>query len=196
MNFTEPIRDIKKISQIKNILKWKNDYRNLLFFELWINSALRVSDLVKIQVKDLFEENWEVKLFFNIKEKKTWKLNRITITPKVKLTLQNYKNNYPSILKTPENFIFFNKNKAPLWKSAIWRKQSWVFLNKICEEVWLRWSYWNHSLRKTFWYQARKQWIPLEIIQHKLNHSSLSVTQRYLWITMEEIENACNKLDL
>lgn len=73
---------------------------------------------------------------------------------------------------------------------------SWVLLSRICEEVGLKGNFGNHTLRKTWGYQARQNAIPLEIIQHKLNHSSLAVTQRYLGITADEIEAACNKLDL
>jgi integrase len=63
-------------------------------------------------------------------------------------------------------------------------------------DVWLKGNFWWHTLRKTRGYQARLNAIPLEIIQHKLNHSSLAVTQRYLGITADEIADACNKLDL
>jgi integrase len=56
MRFVEPIRDIKKVAQIKNILRGENKIRDLLLFELGINSALRISDLLGIQTKDLFDE--------------------------------------------------------------------------------------------------------------------------------------------
>ena len=73
---------------------------------------------------------------------------------------------------------------------------SWVFLSKICEEVGLKGNFGNHTLRKTWGYHARMKAVPLEVIQHKLNHSSLAITQRYLGITADEIAEACNKLDL
>lgn len=196
MKFVDPIRDIKKITQIKNQLKWEDKIRDLLLFELWINSALRISDLLQIKVKDLFDNELISNQFFEIKEDKTNKANRVTITPKVKETLKLYKEKYNWVTQNPDNYIFFNQKKSPIWSLSIWRKQSWVFLSNICKWIWLKWNYWNHSLRKTWWYQARKQWVPLEIIQHKLNHSSLTVTQKYLWITADEIEEACNKLDL
>ncbi len=196
MQFVEPIRDIKKISQIKNLLRFDWNIRDLLLFELWINSALRISDLLSIQVKDIFENNSGIKDFFDIKEEKTNKTNRITITPKVKETLKLYKETYPNIILDKNNFIFFQKKTFPLWIKSIGRKMSWILLSKICEDVWLKGNFWNHTLRKTWWYQARINAIPLEIIQHKLNHSSLAVTMRYLWITADEIMNACNKLDL
>jgi integrase len=55
MQFVEPIRDIKKVAQIKNMLRGENKVRDLLLFELGINSALRISDLLGIQIKDLFD---------------------------------------------------------------------------------------------------------------------------------------------
>lgn len=196
MKFVEPIRDVRKISQIKNLLKWDNNIRDLLLFELWINSALRISDLLSIQIKDLFENDLSIKDFFDIKEEKTGKSNRITITPKVKETLNLYKITYPEIIQDENNFVFFRKKTFPLWSKSIGRKMTWLLLSQICEDIGLKGNFWNHSLRKTWWYQARINNIPLEIIQHKLNHSSLAVTQRYLWITDDEIKEACNKLDL
>ena len=196
MKFVEPIRDTKKIAQIKNLLRGQWDIRNLLLFEFGINSALRISDLLTIQVRDLLEEDMTVKDFFDIQEGKTWKTNRITITPKVKQTLALYTEAYPTIVEKKEHYVFFHKKTFPLGSRAIGRKMSWVFLSNICNQVGLKGNFWNHTLRKTWWYQARQNAIPLEIIQHKLNHSSLSITQRYLWITADEIMEACNKLDL
>jgi integrase len=196
MKFVEPIRDMKKVSQIKNILKWSNKIRDLLLFELWINSALRISDLLNIKTKDLFDGNGDINDFFKIKEEKTNKVNKITITPKVKETLKLYKEMYGYILKDDNCYIFFHSKKTPLWIDGIWRKQAWKMINGRCVDVWLKWNYGWHTLRKTWGYQARQQAIPLEIIQHKLNHSSLAITQRYLGITDDEIAEACNKLDL
>jgi hypothetical protein len=46
MNFVEPIRDPKKITQIKNVLKGAGRYRDLLLFVVGINTALRISDML------------------------------------------------------------------------------------------------------------------------------------------------------
>jgi len=48
MNFVEPIRDRKKIAQIKNLLRGQDRYRDLLLFVVGINTALRISDLFKL----------------------------------------------------------------------------------------------------------------------------------------------------
>ena len=46
MNFVEPIRDRKKIAQIKNLLRGQERFRDLLLFVVGINTALRISDLL------------------------------------------------------------------------------------------------------------------------------------------------------
>lgn len=196
MNCVEPIRDLKKISQIKNLLRWEWNIRDLLLFELGINSALRVSDLLDIRVSDVFTSIDTPADFFDVKEEKTGKSNRITITPKVKETLRLYAETYPEVVKNPNYYIFFHKKRFPSGSEPIGRKTSWLLLSSLCESVGLKWNFWNHTLRKTWGYQARIQGIPLEIIQHKLNHSSLAVTQKYLGITADEIAEACNRLDL
>lgn len=119
MRFVEPIRDSRKISQIKNLFRAENNIRDLLLFELGINSALRISDLLKIKVSDLFEISLNVKDFFDVTEEKTGKANRITITPKVKETLKLYKEVYPQIVQGNDNYIFFQKKTYPLGSKAI-----------------------------------------------------------------------------
>ena len=196
MNFVDPIRSLAKVNQIKNTLRGAGRIRDLLLFQLGINSALRLSDLLKVQVFDLFDKSGSIKGFFDKKEVKTGKSNRITITQGVKDTLALYQKTYPAILKQPDNYIFFHSKLMPLGRIPIGRKQGWKLIREWCHSAGLKGNFGGHSLRKTFGYQARLKAIPLEIIQHKLNHSSLAITQRYLGITADEIEEACNKLDL
>ena len=56
MNFVEPIRDRKKIAQIKNLLRGQNRFRDLLLFVVGINTALRITDLLKLQVGYFVDE--------------------------------------------------------------------------------------------------------------------------------------------
>jgi hypothetical protein len=46
INFAELIRDRKKVAQVKNLLRGKRRYRDLLLFTVGINTALRISDLL------------------------------------------------------------------------------------------------------------------------------------------------------
>jgi len=196
MKFVEPIRSLKKIEQIKNQLRWSWKIRDLLLFELGMNSALRITDLLWITIGQVINEQGEINDIFEINEKKTGKVHKITITGKVKATLQEYQEKYKRICENRDNYLFFNSRRDPLWSKSIIRQHARILINDWCEGVWLTWRYWGHTLRKTWGYQARKQGIPMEIIQHKLNHSSMSITKRYLGITDDEIQKACLALDL
>ena len=51
--------------------------------------------------------------FFDVREEKTGKSNRITITPKVKETLKLYAKMYPEVVVNPNHYIFFHKKRFP-----------------------------------------------------------------------------------
>ena len=55
MNFVEPIRDRKKFAQIKNLLRGERRYRDLLLFVMGINTALRISDLLHLQISHFLD---------------------------------------------------------------------------------------------------------------------------------------------
>ena len=61
MNFVEPIRDRKKIAQIKNQLRGQCRYRDLLLFVVGINTALRISDLLGLQIDHFLDDNQHIK---------------------------------------------------------------------------------------------------------------------------------------
>ncbi len=61
MDFVEPIRDKKKISQIKNQLAGANRFRDLLLFVVGINSALRISDILPLRIGDFIDAEGEVR---------------------------------------------------------------------------------------------------------------------------------------
>jgi hypothetical protein len=56
MNFVEPIRDRKKIAQIKNLLWGQKRFRDLFLFVVGINIALRISDLLQLQISHFLDE--------------------------------------------------------------------------------------------------------------------------------------------
>ena len=57
MNTVQPIRDLTKIKKIESILK-KQNYRNYILFRLGIYSGLRISDILKLKVKDVRNQDY------------------------------------------------------------------------------------------------------------------------------------------
>ena len=195
MNFVEPIRDRKKIAQIKNQLRGQHRYRDLLLFVVGINTALRISDLLMLRIGQFLDEKGSISGRFNIHERKRGKRQEVVINNSIKEALDEYLSAYPGITDHPNYFIFFN-TKSNDYSESIKRGQAWKFVTNICTDVGLRGNYGTHSLRKTWGYHARLQGVDLALIMHKLNHSSISTTKRYLGITDEELQEVVQRLNL
>jgi integrase len=195
MNFVEPIRNRKKLEQIKNILKGQGRYRDLLLFVVGINTALRVSDLLTLRIGDFVDEAGEVRERFWLREEKRGKRNEVVINRSIREALELYRAVYPEVEANLDHFVFFN-TRTQDYTQPISRKQAWQFISTICRDAGLRGNYGTHSLRKTWGYHARMNGVDLALIMHKLNHSDLTYTKRYLGITDEELEEVVRRLNL
>jgi integrase len=195
MEFVEPIRDRKKIAQIKNLLRGEGRQRNLLLFVVGINTALRISDLLKLKVGDFVDDGGIIKPLFWLREEKRGKRHEIVINDSIREALTEYLAAYPTVLLDPKHFVFFN-TRSGNFDEPIKRGQAWKFIASICEAVGLRGNYGTHTLRKTWGYHARMSGVDLALIMHKLNHNSLAYTKRYLGITDDELADVARRLNL
>jgi integrase len=195
MNFVEPIRDRKKIAQIKNLLRGQRRYRDLLLFVVGINTALRISDLLQLRIVHLVDDQQQIKKRFWIREQKRGKRHEITINNSIREVLEEFLKAYPGVADNLKHFLFFN-TKIKNYTVSIKRGQAWKFITTICQQVGLRGNFGTHSLRKTWGYHARMSGVDLALIMHKLNHESIAYTKRYLGITDDELQVVIQKLNL
>jgi integrase len=195
MSFVEPIRDRKKIAQIKNQLRVQRRYRDLLLFVVGINTALRISDLLVLRVEHFLDEQRRIKRRFWIKEQKRCKRQEVVLNDSIQEALEEYLAAYPEIASDVDHFVFFN-TKANDLLQPIKRGQAWKVITTICQQVGLRGNFGTHSLRKTWGYHARMQGVDLALIMHKLNHESIAYTKRYLGITDAELQAVSQRLNL
>ena len=195
MNYVEPIRDRKKIAQIKNLLRGQKRFRDLLLFVVGINSALRISDLLQLRTGHFFDDQGRIKRRFWIKEQKRGKRQEVVINESIRITLEEYLAAYPLVSKNPENCIFFS-SKCEDYSHPIKRGQAWKLITSICQDVGLSGEFGTHSLRKTWGYHARLSGVDLALIMHKLNHESIAYTRRYLGITDDELQAVVERLNL
>ncbi len=195
MNFVEPIRDRKKIAQIKNLLRGKKRFRDLLLFTVGINTALRISDVLQLRIADFLTEQGTSRTRFWVRERKTGKRHEVTVNESIREALSEYLAAYPDISASPEHFTFFN-SEFNRYTVPLKRGQVWKIISSICKEVGLRGNFGTHSLRKTWGYQARMQGVDLALIMYKLNHESLKETKRYIGITDEELADVVRRLNL
>lgn len=195
MEFVEPIRDKKKITQIKNLLRGEKRYRDLLLFVLGINTALRISDLLDLRIGMFIDTDGSILDYIYVREQKTDKRRRIKINDAMKDTLQEYLTVYPGIVSNPDYYLFFNV-KTNDFSDPIKRGIAWRLIADICKDAGLRGNFGTHSLRKTWGYQARMSGVDIGLIMKTLNHSNMEETKRYLGITDDELAEIADKLNL
>lgn len=88
MEFVQPIKDKKDIQRMKEHLH-KNNLRDYTLFTIGINSLLRVSDLLNLQLSDV-EENGILKTKITMREQKTDKRKEFPFNSSIVEALKEY----------------------------------------------------------------------------------------------------------
>ncbi len=187
MEIVQPIRDLKQIETIKKLLKQQN-MRDYCLFVLGINSGLRISDLLKLKISDVCERS-KVKDRIRLRESKTNKFKDFPISESAKSALREYLKTRP--INENEPLFISRKNKGFLL-----RQQAYRILNDVAKSVGITDQIGTHTLRKTFGYHAYQNGYDIAIIQKLFNHSSPSITLRYIGITQEQMDDVYLSLDL
>ena len=185
----EPIRDWDKIQEIKSLLLNEEKYRNWLLFSLGLNFALRISDLLKFRISDLYDNDMFPKNRVVIREKKTGKENILTITNGSRELLVQY--HKLTRIKYSDDYLFKSRQGG---NKPIDRVQAYRIINNLVSKVGMKdINVGTHTLRKTWGYFGYKRFnLSLDDIMLKLNHHSIQSTKRYIGLTYEEkveIEN-------
>ena len=178
MNSVEPIRDLEKLEEIKEELK-KNGTRDYLMFLTGINSGMRVSDIVKLNVNDVRNSNGTMKEHITIIEKKTKKLKKFPLCNNLLVEMEKYTRN----LEQGEYLFKSRKGK----NKPITTTQAYRIIVNAGERVGIK-NIGTHTMRKTFGYHHYKKFKDIAILQEILNHSDPSITLRYIGINQDEID--------
>jgi integrase len=172
----DPIRSLDDLEKIKEVLEGKP--RDLCLFVLGINNGLRISDLLRLKVKDV--KRLKPGDSLEIKESKTGKLNVLMIDKSSHKALKRY---LEASGCSEDDFLFRSyKTKRALSKYAVNYIKRWGRL------IGLEGNYGAHSLRKTFGYHQRIRFgVGFDILCRRFNHSCPSITMRYLGIEDKEV---------
>ena len=182
MELVQPIRSIEKIEEIKMVLK-ETGTRNFLLFTMGINTGLRISDLLKLKVIDVTGVS-----HITIKEQKTGKAKRFPLTSSLQQALQDFTKS-----KAPNDYLFKSRNGI---NKPLSRITAYKIINEACRKCGIKDNVGTHTLRKTFGYHHYQQFHDVAILQQILNHSSPSITLRYIGITQDNIDATLKQFEL
>lgn len=179
MNTVEPIRDMKQIWDIEDYLKEKSE-RDFMMFEIGIYCGLRISDILKLKVRDV-----KGKTHISIREQKTGKEKRFKINPDLQKVIKSYigdRKDYEYLLPSRQG-----ENKH------ITRQRAYDILKDVEETFGLE-HVGTHTLRKTFGYHMYMQTKDIARLKEIFNHSDISVTLRYIGINQDSKDDMMCKL--
>lgn len=174
MTTVEPIRNLDDLKKVEKILA-KKSKRDLLFFTIGTNCGLRISDILALNVGDVRGKN-----YIQIIEKKTGKFKKFPINAKLKPML--------------EEFTKGRKSDEPLFmtifKNRLFRVAAYNIIKDACQKAHIEAHIGTHTLRKTFGYHHYKKFKDVAMLQKIFNHSSPSVTLRYIGIEQDQIDES------
>lgn len=180
MNFVQPIRDKEKLQEMKEELK-KRGTRDYLMFYTGINTGLRVSDIVKLNVDDVRTPEGNMKTHISVVETKTKKSKKFPICNGLLTELEKYtRNMYQG------EYLFKSQkgSNQPITTTQAYRIIVEAGNNIGLEEIG------THTMRKTFGYFHYQQYHDVAILQEIFNHSFPSITLKYIGINQDEIDKS------
>ena len=181
MNYVDPIKSREDVTKVENWLAEKS-LRNRLIFAIGVNTGLRVSDIVGLNISDVYGKSC-----VEIREKKTNKYKRFVLNSKLQRLIKEYLADTPN----SNSPLFIGKKRHRLHRSQVYR-----FLNEACKAVGIKENIGCHSMRKTFGYHHFKQYNDIVLLQKIFNHSSPFVSLAYIGIEQEDIDLSYKNFEL
>jgi integrase len=154
-----------------------------------ISSALRISDILSLKVKDVWNGRMPVE-YVDLHEKKTGKYKRFPVTPNLSKAIKEYMAEYDG---KSDDFLFVSRVGQ---NKPITRQYANLMLNNACDMVGIIEPFGSHGMRKTWGYWAFKQGISIDYISIALNHRSISETKRYLGLLQQDLDNVYLQVNL
>lgn len=194
LNTAQPIRNQQDLLQFKNFyLKQEYHLRNHVLLTVGLNTALRISDLLSLTWNDVYNfETGTIRGHITLAEQKTGKYSCIYLNRNIQAALKLYFAEAKKNGSLIGNRYLFSRESG----AAISRVQAWRIVKKAAERCCISGVISPHSLRKTFGYQAFKQGIEPVLLMDIYNHSSFSVTKRYLGIEQDDRDLVFKKISI
>lgn len=180
MRLVEPIKDMRTIDMFKNEIKRRSE-RDYIIALIGFNTGLRIGDILSLKVNDVYRKD-----FIDLHEQKTNKFKRFPIR-NIGVEIDRYIE-YERLELNDPLFPSREKNDDGSLKN-ITTRQAYNRLKEVAEYLNID-NFGTHSLRKSFGYHFYKKTKDIAKLMYIFNHSSQSVTMKYIGMTDEAIEES------
>lgn len=197
MNTAQPIRKGEDLHRFKEYYRSTcPNSRNYLMVVMGLNTALRISDILSLRWKDVYDFGLQrYREHLSVTEQKTDKNSLILINKNVKSVLMEYRQCLDRQGRSigEDDFLFANNRKK---NQPISRVQAFRIIKKAARACCLDGVISCHSLRKTFGYHAWRQGIMPALLMNIYNHSSYQITVHYLGIEQDDRDSIFRDIDI
>ena len=168
--------------------------RNKAIFLLGISTGLRVGELSKLKICDVYEhERVKPDIYLKGRDTKTRQSRSVPLNKDaqnaVKLAIKWQKETFDSF--SLENPLFVNEIGNCLQAGGIAQ-----MLHKVFNDCRIQGKVSTHSMRKTFATRLYEATNCLYTVKEILGHSSIDMTQRYIGMTYTKLHNAVNLINI
>ncbi|MCI8533066.1 MAG: tyrosine-type recombinase/integrase [Lachnospiraceae bacterium] len=178
MNYVEPIRDAGTVQDIADYLKTVHE-KYYVMYEIGIYSGLRVSDILKLKIRDIRGKDC-----IRVREKKTRKEKLFPVNRELRPVLDQYCEGKPDYLYVVPS--------ARATDKAVSREYAYRVIHEAGEAFGLD-NLGTHTMRKTFGYHFYLQTKDIVLLMRILNHSDEKKTLRYIGIEQSTINDAMRR---
>lgn len=182
----QAVKKIDTVNLITHLLEVRYSKQMSDIWQIGLNLALRISDLLSIQFTDIHDDR------LCIKESKTGKIANIKLNKKAITLIKQIQQKYPMhqyLFQSYRNQQSINKPPKPLSRRSVAKAFS-----EVGEEV--KVSLGTHSMRKTRGYLMYKSTNDIARVMKMLRHSSEGVTLRYIGITQDDVDRDFVELEI
>ena len=185
MNTVQPIRKPELIEEIKQFLRDRSE-RDYFLFVMGINIGLRITDMLYFRVKDV-----RGKTEIPIRERKTGKEKIIPINATLRRAIAEYTKDMQ-----PNDYLFPSRQRDEnnLVK-PITRERAYQILQDAADHFKLE-RIGTHSMRKTFGFHLYEKTKDIALLMYIFNHSTESITLRYIGKNQESYSKAMSGFGL
>lgn len=181
MNAVEPIRDREKVQDIADYLKSKNE-RDYVLWMFGIYTALRVSDILKMRVRDVKNKDYII-----MREQKTNNERKFVINKKLRKAIDHY------IKDKPGYELLFKSRQGQ--EKAISRQQAYNIIKEAAAHFGI-YNVGTHTMRKTFGYHMYMKTKDGMLLMKIFGHSDVHITLRYIGVEQDTINKAMATFNL
>lgn len=187
----------KRIEEAPDENKRQIACRNKMMILVGMNLGIRASDLCGLKYSFFMNHDGTFKDFYTLqpkKTKKTKKFVKLYFNQVVKKAITDYIEEYP-VFDIDEYLFKSRQGNGPIVEHTLWR-----IIVDVAAEAGITKNVGSHTLRKTFgrfvFHEASDKNKALVILQTIFNHSSQSVTAKYIGLTDNEVSEVFNELNL